>query len=130
MFKKTDKGIIKEYLKEGNVPAGEPVIVKIYRTTIEGDVKRGVAKTFDYNLVKDFAVISSIEQQDIVFSGGIYQLGDIKVQMTRELQPINEQTQSPGDRLVWRGNEYRQVGKIDTSYLESYILFNYVFRKV
>jgi len=130
MYKKSDRGIIKEYLKEGKTPAGEPVILKIYRRTIAGDPTKGIAKTFDYNFVKDFAVITGVEQQDIVYSGGVYQLGDIKVQLIRELQPINEITQSPGDRLIWRGNEYRPVGKIDTNYLESYILYNYVFRKV
>jgi len=130
MYSKRDKGIIREYLRDGQVPAGEPIILKIYKGLIEGDPTRGIAKTLDYSKIKDFAVVTAIEQQDVVYSGGIYQVGDIKVQLTKELRPIDETTQSPGDRVVWRGNEYRQVGKISTNYLEGYVLYDYVFRKV
>ena len=130
MYNKSDKGIIREYLKEGKIPAGEPILIRLFKGIIEGDPTRGVAKTFDFITIKDFAVVTAIEQNDIVFSGGIYQLGDIKIQLTRELKPIDDATQSPGDRVLWRGKEYRQVGRIATSYLEGYILFDYVFRRV
>jgi len=130
MFDRTDKSVIREYLKEGKIPAGEPVIIKVYRGTTDGDPTKGIAKTFTFNKIKDFAVVAAIEQQDIVYSGGIYLLGDIKVQLMRELKPIDDVTQSPGDRITWRGHEYRQVGKISTDYLEGYCLYNYVFRRV
>lgn len=130
MFKKTDKGIIKEYLKERHAVAEQPIVLKIYTGTTAGDPTTGVAKTFTYNTVKAFAVITAIQQQDVVYSGGIYMLGDIKVQMLRELAPLDDTTQSPGDRIVWRGNEYRQVGKISVNYMESYVTYDYVFRRV
>ena len=130
MFNKADKGIIREYLRDGKIPAGEPIIIRLFKGVIDGDPTRGIAKTFDFATIKDFAVVTSIEQNDIVFSGGIYQLGDIKVQLMRELKPIDDTTQSPGDRVLWRGKEYRQVGRIATNYLESYVLFDYVFRRV
>jgi hypothetical protein len=130
MYEKIDKAIIRDLLKEGKVPAGEPVVLKIYVNTTAGDPTKGIAKTFVFNKIKDFAVISAVEQQDVVYSGGIYLLGDVKVQLTRELKPIDDSTKSPGDRLLWRGNEYRQVGKINADYLEGYVLYNYVFRRV
>lgn len=130
MFRKTDKGIIREYMKNGQGASGEPVLLKIYQNTIDGDPTTGKAKTFQFVTLKDFATVGAIEQQDIVYSGGIYMIGDIKVQLLRELQPIDDTTQSPGDRLVWRGNEYRQVGKVSTNYLEGYVLFNYVMRRI
>jgi hypothetical protein len=130
VFRKTDKGIIREYLKEGKVPAGEPVVIRLYKGIIDGDPTRGIAKTFDFVTMKDFAVVTAIEQQDIVYSGGIYLLGDIKVQLMRELKPIDDATQCPGDRIIWREHEYRQVGKIATEYLEGYVLYNYVFRRI
>ena len=130
MYEREDKGIIREYIKEGKRPAGEPIIVKVYANTTAGDPTRGVAKTFNYALQKDFAVVTGISQQDIVYSGGIYQIGDIKVQLTRELKPIDDVAQTPGDRILWRGHEYRQVGRISTNYLESYVLYDYVFRRI
>jgi len=130
MYEKMDKAIIRDLLREGKIPAGEPIVVKIYKGTIDGDPTKGIAKTFDYSIIKDFAVVGAIEQQDIVYSGGIYQLGDVKVQLMRELKPIDDTTQSPGDRIVWRGNEYRQVGRISTNYLMGYVLFDYIFRRV
>lgn len=130
MYNDTDKGIINEYMGDGRTPAGEPVQLKIYVNTVDGDPTKGIAKTFEWNILNDFAVITSIEQQDVVYSGGIYQIGDIKAQLTRELQPIDDKAQTPGDRLIWRGHEYRQVGKISTNYLESYVLYDYVMRRI
>ena len=130
MYENTDRGIIREYMREGKRPAGEPILIKYYTGITAGDPTKGIAKTFTWNLVKEFAVVTSINQQDIVYSGGIYQIGDIRVQLMLELSPLDDSTQSPGDRIVWRGNEYRQVGKISTSYLESYVLYDYVFRRI
>jgi len=130
MYEREDKGIIREYLKDGKRPAGEPIVIKFCTGTVAGDPTKGIAKTFAYSLVKEFAVITGIEQQDIVYSGGLYQIGDIKVQLMLELKPADDATQFPGDRITWRGHEYRQVGRISTSYLESYILYDYVFRRI
>jgi hypothetical protein len=130
MFEKQDKAIIREYLKEGKQPAGEKLTVKQYVCTTDGDVTKGIAKTFVWNEIIDYGVITGIEQSDIVYSGGLYQIGDIKVQLTRELKAMDDVTQQVGDRIVWREHEYRQVGAIMTNYLEGYCLYNYVFRRI
>lgn len=130
MYEKEDKGIIREYMKDSTWPAGESIIVKNYVSTTAGDPTKGIAKEFIWRLTKEFAVITSITQNDIVWSGGIYQLGDIRVQMTRKLTPIDDKAGTVGDRVEWRGHEYRQVGNISTNYLESYILYDYSFRRV
>jgi hypothetical protein len=130
MNRKTDKGIIREYLKNGIPFAGEPLVIKQYLYTEEGDPTQGIAKTFAWSNINDFGVITGIEQNDVLYSGGIYQLGDIKVQLMRELKPIDDATQHPGDRIVWRGHEYKIVGRISTNYLEGYVLYDYVFRRI
>lgn len=123
-----DFGVIKEYLEAGLLE--EPVIFKIYQSTTAGDPTRGIAKTFVYINIPSTAIISNIEQSDVVYSGGIYLLGDIKLQTPRLLKEVNDSTQSPGDRVIWRGNEYRPVGKVSSSYIGSYLLFDYVFRRI
>lgn len=130
MYENYDKGIIKEYLRDGVQPAGESILVKFYQSTTQGDPTKGVAKTFVWMVKKEFAVVTSIAQNDVVMSGGIYQLGDIKVQLTLKLTPMDDKAGTVGDRIEWRGHEYRQVGNISTNYLESYILYDYVFRRV
>ncbi len=130
MYENSDKAIIREYLNEGKRPAGEPIIVKVWLSTVAGDPTKGIATTFNWRLDSDYATILEIQQKDIVTTGGIYQIGDIAVQMTRQLQPLDDNAGKVGDRIIWRGHEYRQIGNIDTDYLMGTILYNYVFRRV
>ncbi|MFA6971829.1 MAG: hypothetical protein WC208_10560 [Gallionella sp.] len=125
-----DKGIIREYMKEFRQPMGEPVIIKVWLSTVAGDPTKGIATTFTWRLDADFVVVTAIQQKDMIYSGGIYQLGDIKVNTTRKLQPMDDAAGTVGDRLVWRGHEYRQIGNIDTSYVNEYVLYTYVFRRI
>jgi len=129
-FKNCDSGIIKEYLQAGKGVIEEPITLKSFVSIIAGDPTKGIAKTFAYNIAQTTAIISGIEQNDIIYSGGIYQLGDIKVQMRIQLNMIDDVTQNPGDRILWRGHEYRPVGKESTSYLSGYVLYDYVFRRI
>ena len=117
-------------MKDSTFPAGESILVKNYVSTTAGDPTKGIAKEFVWNITKEFAVVTGINQNDVVLSGGIYQLGDIRVQMTRKLTPMDDNAGTVGDRVVWRGHEYRQVGNISTNYLESYILYDCTFRRV
>lgn len=130
MYENYDKSIIREYLKDGVQPAGESVTIKNYAGLTAGDPTKGVAKTEVWNLTLEFAVITGITQNDVMWSGGLYQLGDIRVQMTRQLTPTDDKAGTVGDRVVWRGHEYRIVGNISTNYLESYILYDYLCRRV
>jgi len=130
IFDNCDSGVVKEYLKAGKGVMEEPITLKLYQSTSAGDPTKGIAKTFVYIQEITTAVISGIEQTDIVYSGGIYQIGDIKVQLRRLLKEIDDKTQCPGDRLIWRNDEYRPVGKISTNYLANYVLYDYVFRRI
>ena len=130
IFDKCDSGVIREYLKAGKGIMEEPVTLKFYQYTIADDPTKGIAKTFVYTQEVSTAIISSISQTDIVYSGGIYQLGDIKVQLRRQLKEIDDKTQSPGDRILWRNDEYRPVGKTATNYIAGYVLYDYVFRRI
>ena len=130
IFKDCDSGVLKEYMGVANGNFEEPIILKLYTGTVAGDVTKGVAKIFTYTQEPYKAIITSIEQRDLVMSGGIYQLGDIHIQLRRELKEIDDKTGCPGDRIIWRNHEYRPVGKIATTYLAGYVLFDYIFRRI
>ena len=70
-------------------------------------------------------------QQYIMQSGGIYQLGDISVGLNEELEEVTDKTRGVGDRMVWRGNEYRIAGKKKNQAINDRDhIFSYVMRKV
>ena len=129
-WKCCDSGIIKEYLEAGKGIIEEPLTLKSYVSTTAGDVTKGIAKTFVYNTSSITGIVSNITQQDVVQSGGIYQVGDIAIQLTIELNMISDKTQNPGDRIIWRGHEYRPVGNIRTNYMSGYVLYDYAFRRI
>jgi hypothetical protein len=128
-FVNGDFGVLEEYMLS-IAPFQEPITLKLYTGTIAGDPTKGIAKTFTYNQRPYKAIVSNIMQKDLVLSGGIYQLGDITIQLDMELKEIDDKTGSPGDRVIWRNHEYRPVGRIATDYLAGYVLFNYAFRRV
>jgi len=130
IFDDCDSGVIQEYLAVGKGSLEEPLVIKSYQSTSAGDPTKGIAKTFNYIITPTTGIVTAINQQDIVYSGGIYQLGDIRIQLTILLKAIDDGTQSPGDRIIWRGNEYRPVGKVATEYMGAYVLYNYVFRRI
>jgi len=129
IFQNGDFGVLEEYMLAVS-PFQEPIILKLYTGTVAGDMTKGIAKTFTYNQRPYKAIIGSIEQKDLVMSGGIYLLGDITVQLDIELKEIDDKTGSPGDRIIWRNHEYRPVGRISTNYLAGYVLYDYAFRRV
>ena len=64
-------------------------------------------------------------------SGGIYQLGDISISLDENLEEITDKTRGTGDRRVWRGDEYRIVGKKQNRQISDRDhFFAYVMRKV
>lgn len=130
IYEPCDSGVIKEYFGIGEGTMEEPIVIKIYTGLSEGDPTKGIAKVATYTSEPCTALISGIGQSDIIMSGGIYQLGDIRVQLRKEIKVIDDATQCPGDRIVWRGHEYRPVGRIATTYMAGYVLWDYNFRRV
>ena len=130
IFQDCDSGVVKEYLDVGKGSLEEPLTLKLYQSTTAGNPAKGIAKTFVYNYLPTTAIVSSVSQNDVVLSGGIYQLGDIQVQLRILLKEIDDATQSPGDRILWRGHEYRIVGRVSTNYMGKYVLYEYTFRRI
>lgn len=132
-FGEQDRAFINDCIKSTNQPYGEEIILKRYSGVVDaGDPARGIQPKLGFTRTPIKAIISNVTQRDIMFSGGIYQLGDITLNMEAELKFIdNKNTPDQNDRIVFKGHEYRIVGRIDDETLISRDkLFVYVLRKI
>jgi len=124
-----DNAFICEALAEGAGVADESVLLKFQIGEVLNDPAHGIARTFTYIVKQSRIIVESVSPQDVMYSGGIYQVGDIQVQLTEEL--ASEEEEKPGDRVIWRGNEYRVVGKVHPMVLVGADqFFSYTLRKV
>ena len=124
-----DNDFIAETLRDGDRAASEPALLKIQTGENAGNPAHGVARTFIYTIRKTKMIVSSVAPQDIMTSGGIYQVGDIQAQLFEELKA--DDTNTNGDRIIWHGNEYRVVGKVQPGAIaDAYHLFSYALRKI
>lgn len=135
-FDEKDRAFIKESLDSVNVPYGESVILKKYTGISDpGDPARGIQPKLGFINTQTRAIIDSVSQRDVMYSGGLYQTGDIKVTLKERLNIIDTIDQpggkSQGDRLIYEGHEYRVIGKFDSHVLiDSNRLFSYAMRKI
>ena len=124
-----DNAFISDALEEASGVADEPVLVKFQTGETLNDPAHGIARTFTYTVRSSRIVVQSVDPQDVMYSGGIYQVGDIQAQLDEEL--ASEEEENPGDRVIWRGNEYRVVGKVHPAVLlGADKFFSYALRKV
>ena len=126
-----DKAHVKNMNQEARLETGDAVLVKRVTGSTPGDPTKGIHPTYTFSVTPSRAVIASVDQNDIMYSGGLYQTGDINVQLDEELKEVSDRVGSVGDRLVWRGSEYRVVGKKEPAVVgnDTYF-FGYVMRKV
>jgi hypothetical protein len=126
-----DRALIKSSNQEGRLEIGEPVVVKFITGVNPGDPARGISPSYVFRHLPTRAIIESITQVDVMQSGGLYALGDIKVQLDETLKEVIDKTANIGDRVLWQNNEYRVVGKRQPETLLGRTwLFSYTMRKV
>ena len=126
-----DRAQVKSMNQEGRLEIGEAVMLKTVSASDPGDPARGIGRTYSFNLVPTRAIIEEVEQTDIMNSGGVYQVGDIKVQLNETLREVVDTVGNIGDRMVWRKSEYRILGKRQPQTLTGHTFFySYAMRKV
>ena len=131
MGRDMSKALIRCASDEARLTYGEVVLIKRIASSTPGNPIQGVSPTYTFTTTKSRAVISTVGQNDIMQSGGIYQLGDISVGLDENLEEISDQTRGIGDRMIWRDNEYRIVGKKNNMNVsDRSLFFAYVMRKV
>ncbi len=125
------KALIRNASAEARLQYGERVVIKLLDTANPGTPAQGVAPTYTFIKTRSRGIIANVAQRDVLNSGGLYQAGDISVDLDEELTEVSDTTRGIGDRVVWRGNEYRLVGKKkNLSVVDQNYFFSYVMRKV
>lgn len=118
-------------LNESRLEIGEAVMLKIVSGGAIQDPALGMGRTYTFTLTPTRAIIEQVEQNDVLNSGGLYQLGDINVQLNELLREVVDKVGNIGDRLVWRNSEYRVVGKRQPETLIGQaFIYSYTMRKV
>ena len=132
-FSEKDRAFINDAVGDVNVPYGEEVIIKRYLGISDaGNPAKGIQPKFSFNKIRTRAIITQIDQKDLLFSGGLYQIGDITATLRESLSFVdNKNNENQNDRLVYRGHEYRIVGLKDPETLiDRDKVHIYIFRKV
>lgn len=135
-FSEKDRAFIDDATKDVNVPYGERVYIKRYIGVADaGDPAKGIQAQYQYKITPVKAVIEGISPQDVMYSGGIYQIGDIRATLTQKLNFVDAVSQTggftEGDKLIYREHEYRVVGRVDPETLiDRDKVYRYVFRKI
>ncbi len=125
------KALIKNASAEARLQYGERIVIKLLDTSSPGNPAQGVAPTYTFIKARSRGIIANLSQRDVMNSGGLYQVGDLGVDLDEELTEISDTTRGIGDRMVWEGNEYRIVGKKkNLSVVDQNYFFSYVMRKV
>jgi len=125
------KAIVKCSSEEARLTFGDVVLIKSISGGDPGNPAQGISPTYTFTTTRSRAIVSELNQNDIMQSGGIYQLGDITIELNEELSEISDRTRGVGDRMIWRGNEYRIMGKKKNQNINDRDhIFTYVMRKV
>lgn len=89
------------------------VLVKRFSSFTGGNTALGKAPTRVDVSIPTIARVFNLSQKDILSSGGIYQLGDIKTHTLIDIVGFNSPTsnQTQGDKIAYDANNYIVVGK-------------------
>lgn len=130
-IKKTDTAFAQQNQRDGQPVGFEPVLVRRVSGTNPGNPAQGIQPTLIYKTKKTRAVVNRLTPDEIVSSSGIYQYGDLKMELLEELKFADERTGDTGDRIVYQHQTYRVVGRTQNQAIAGRnVFFLYVVRKV
>jgi len=131
-----DKSFIDDAMRDVNVPYGERVYLKQYTGISDpGDPMNGIQAKHSYKITPVQAVVDSVSATDVLYSGGIYLMGDLHITLTQKLNFLDSSVQtggvSQGDRIQYREHDYRIVGRMNPeTIIAQDKVYIYVLRKV
>jgi hypothetical protein len=128
--KGTDKAYIAKLMKDGQ-PAGEYVLIRRVSGRTDGNAAQGVQPTLIYKTKKTDAIIERLSPEELNSSAGLYQYGDLHIELLEELKFTDEQSGDIVDRIIYQKQTYRIVGHTQNRNIEHKdMYFAYVVRKV
>ena len=129
-YKKTDKAYIQKLMKDAQ-PMGDYVLIRRVSGRTAGNAAQGVQPTLIYKTKKTDAVIDRLSPEEIAASAGLYQYGDMRIELIEELKFTDEQSGDVGDRVIYQKQTYRIVGRTQNRNIEHKdVYFSYIIRKV
>lgn len=129
-FKKTDTAYIKQLQKDIK-NLGETILIRLVSGRTVANAKQGIQPTLVYKTKKTKAIINRLTPEEVISSAGIYQHGDLKIQLLEELKFANDSTGDIGDRIIYQNTTYRIVGRTQNEAIENKsMFFSYIVRKV
>lgn len=130
-LKKSDTAFIQRNQQDGQPVGYETVLVRRVSGTNPGNPLIGIQPTLIYKVKKTKAVITRLSPEEILASAGIYQYGDLKMDLMEEMSFIDERSGTVGDRVIYQRQTYRIVGRTQNQAIEGKsVFYSYVVRKV
>jgi len=128
--KGTDKAYIQKLMKDAQ-PTGEYVLIRRVSGLTDGNPIEGEQPTLTYKTKKTTAIIMRLTPEEVTVSAGLYQHGDLRVELLEELKFTDDQTRDIGDRIIYQKQTYRIVGRTQNRNIENKdVYFAYIVRKV
>ena len=129
-YKNTDKAYIQRLMQDGQ-PMGDYVLIRRVSGRTPGNAAQGVQPTLIYKTKKSIAIIERLTPEEVTASAGLYQYGDLRIELLEELKFTDEQSGDTGDRVIYQKQTYRVVGRTQNQNIERKdVYFSYVIRKV
>jgi len=110
----------------------EPITIKRFSGTFTTPAEPGQAPDPIYASYSARAVMVTLSQTASLMEAGVLTAGDITLQMRDRLHEsdANIGGSHPGDRVIWRGAEYRMVQRPEPVYIGGDTFWNVYLRRV
>lgn len=129
-YKKTDKAYIEKLMKDAQ-PMGDYVLIRRVSGRTAGNAAEGIQPTLIYKTKKTDAVIERLAPEEVNASAGLYQYGDLHIELLEELKFTDDQSGDISDRVIYQKQTYRVVGRTQNRNIEHKdVYFAYIIRKV
>lgn len=129
-YKHSDKGYIQKGINDIQ-GIGERIFIRKVSGLSGGSPLEGIQPSLSYTTIKSTAIIKMATPEEITASAGIYQYGDLQVQLLEELKFSDDQTRDIGDRVIYKKQTYRIIGRTQSQNIENRdMYFVYIMRKV
>jgi hypothetical protein len=104
---------IKDAVQEARSMSVVSVMVHRFLSFTGGNAAQGKSPTRTDTSIPTMMRVYALTQKDVLDSGGIYQLGDIKTHSILDVVGYNnaQANLTQGDKLTYDGNNYRVNGK-------------------
>lgn len=107
----TDVADFTEAVVEQETTFDEAITIKRFSSQPSTPGAFGTPQKIQYTTFAATAVVVEENVAASMFAAGVLQAGDLVLQMRERLTESNENIggSTPGDHVLWRGSEYRQV---------------------